>query len=195
MACAARIATILIACALGLGLMLSGCAALSAPATQTEPAATRNAPAGSKLAAAQATHEYPSRAPRQSASGSISPVQAITIFATAYINWDAGNVAADMAVLASASIGQARSAMQLAAAQTAGDYELKRGGIANRGTVEAVAPLTGQRDQFVVVTREATTATATNAYQGLRPAWHVTIASVERLGPGQWVISGWQPEG
>jgi hypothetical protein len=211
-ALAVRTPTILIACALGLGLALSGCAALSAPATQTDPAATRNSPsastgppraggghtgtsASSKLAVAQATHEYPSPAPRQSAPGSISPAQAITIFATAYINWDAGNVAADMRVLASASIGQARSAMQLAAAQTAGDYELKRGGIANSGTVEAVAPVNGQRNQFVVVTREATTATATNAYQGLRPAWHVTIASVQRLAPGQWVISGWQPEG
>jgi hypothetical protein len=209
---AARIPTILVACAFGLGAMLSGCAALNAPATQTDPAATRNAPpagagappgggtpgagpAGSRLATAQATHEYPSRPPRQSAPGSLSAVQALTIFATAYINWDAGDVAADMRALASASIGQARSAMQLAAAQTAGDYELKRGGIANSGTVEAVAPLNGQRNRFVVVTREATTATATNAYQGLRPAWHVTVASVERLAPGQWVISGWQPEG
>ncbi len=122
-------------------------------------------------------------------------MESITIFATAYINWDAGNVVADLRALASASVGQARSAMQLAAAQTAGDYELKRGGIANRGTVQAVAPLNGQRDRFVVVTLEATTATATNAYQGLRPAWHVTIASVQRLAPGQWVISGWQPEG
>ena len=212
MTLAAPVPTILIACALGLGVALSGCAALSAPAAQTDPAATRSSPAtstgpprapgghagtseASKLAAAAATHEYPSRAPQQSARGSLSPVQAITIFATAYINWDAGDVAAHMRVLASASVGQARSAMQLAAAQTAGDYELSAGGIANSGTVEAVAPLSGQRNQFVVVTREATTATATNAYQGLRPAWHVTIASVARLRPGQWVISGWQPEG
>ena len=79
-----------------------------------------------------------------------------------------------MIELASASIGQARSAMQLAAAQTAGDYELRRGGIANSGTVEAVAPLPASRNQYVVVTRESTTATADAAYQGLRPAWHVT---------------------
>jgi hypothetical protein len=200
--------TILVACVLGLGVMLSGCAALSAPATPTDPAAARTSPgpsstapgvastgAGSKLAVARATHEYPGRAPAQHAPGSASAVQAIVVFATAYINWDAGGVAADMRRLASASIAQARSAMQLAAAQTAGDYELKRGGIANRGTVEAVAPLRGRRDQFVVVTREATTATATDAYSGLKPAWHLTIATVARLAPGQWVISGWQPEG
>ena len=99
-----------------------------------------------------------------------------------------------MRELASESVGQARSAMQLAAAQTAQDYELQRGGIANSGTVEAVAPLFGRRGQYVVVTRELTTATATTAYQGLRPAWHVAIAAVVQLRPGQWVVSRWQPE-
>lgn len=195
MARAARAPTILVACAFGLGLGLSGCAALSAPAAHTDPATTRNARTPTKLATAQATHEYPSPPPRQRAPGALSAVQAISIFATVYINWNAGDVSSDMRRLAAASIGQARSAMELAAAHTAGDYELGRGGIANRGTVEAVAPLAGQPNQFVVVTREATTATATNAYQGLRPAWHVTIATVARLGAGQWVISGWQPEG
>ncbi len=63
------------------------------------------------------------------------------------------------------------------------DYELKRGGIANSGTVEAVAPLPGRRDQYVVVTRELTTATATRAYQGLRPAWHVALASARPSSP------------
>jgi hypothetical protein len=85
--------------------------------------------------------------------------------------------------------------MALAAAQTAGDYELKRGGVANSGAVEAVAPLPGHRDEYVVVTRERTTATNTTAYQGLRPAWHVAVAAVERLasGGGGWVVSRWQP--
>jgi hypothetical protein len=98
-----------------------------------------------------------------------------------------------MSRLAAASIGQARSALQLAAAQTAGDYELKHGGIANSGTVEAAAPLPTGRDRYLVVTRESTTATADAAYQGLRPAWHVAIATVARVGGG-WVLSGWQPE-
>jgi len=114
-------------------------------------------------------------------------------FASAYINWTADSVGPDMTKLASASIGQARSELQLAGAQTAGDYELKRGGIANSGTVEAVAPLPASRNQYVVVTRESTTATADAAYQGLRPAWHVAIATVARL-QRRWVISGWQPE-
>jgi hypothetical protein len=99
-----------------------------------------------------------------------------------------------MRSLAAHSVGQARSAMQLAAAQTAADYELQRGGIANSGTVEAVAPLRGRANQYVVVTRELTTATATTAYRGLRPAWHLAIATVAQPTPGEWVLSGWQPQ-
>ena len=99
-----------------------------------------------------------------------------------------------MRELAARSIGQARAATQLAAAQTAEDYELQRGGIANTGTVEAVAPLAANVDQYAVVTRELTTATATTAYQGLRAAWHVAIATVTQVSPGSWVVSGWQPE-
>lgn len=148
------------------------------------------------LAQARATHEYPSPAPaRQTATtASAGPVEAIVAFVTAYINWDAQTVSGDLQALAAASVGQARSAMALAAAQTAGDYELQRGGIANHGTVEAVAPLPGQRDQYVVVTLETTTATDTTAYEGLRPAWHVALATVTQLPGGGWALSGWQPE-
>jgi hypothetical protein len=163
---------------------LAGCASLtSAPPT--------------KLAIAQRTHEYPSPPPpaqtvdRGDAAGAEAAVRA---FASTYINWTASTVSAHMRTLADASVGQARSAMQLAAAQTAGDYELQRGGIANSGTVEVVAPLRAQRDRYVVVTRELTTATNTTAYQGLAPAWHVAVATVQRLAGGAWAVSGWQPE-
>jgi hypothetical protein len=150
----------------------------------------------SKLAVAQATHEYPSpKPPPQSAvSNSASPVAAVRMFASAYINWTAETVAADMRALAARSVGQARSVLELAAAQTASDYELERGGIANSGTVEAVTPLPGTREQYLVVTREQTTATNTTAYQGLRPAWHVALATVTRVGGSGWVVSAWQPE-
>jgi hypothetical protein len=150
----------------------------------------------SKLAQAEATHEYPSAPspPETAADATSTAAQAIRAFATAYINWTAQTVAGDMASLAARSVGQARSAMTLAAAQTADDYELQRGGIANHGTVEAVAPLLGHRDQYAVVTLESTSATNTTAYQGLRPAWHVALATVTEQEPGQWVVSGWQPE-
>jgi hypothetical protein len=125
---------------------------------------------------------------------STGAIRAIAAFATGYINWTAQTISRRMRVLAAASVGQARAAMELAAADTAQDYELRRGGISNSGTVEAVAPLQGSRDKYVVVTRESTSATNTSAYQGLRPAWHITIATVTEIAPGQWVLSGWQPE-
>lgn len=166
---------------------LSGCAVPSSPSPPPQQA--------SAVAHAQTTHELATPAPRQSVSGrgAATPEQAVRRFARAYINWTADSVGRDMSRLAAASIGQARSALQLAAAQTAGDYELKHGGIANSGTVEAVAPLPTGRNQYLVVTRESTTAAADAAYQGLRPAWHVAIATVARL-QGGWVLSGWQPE-
>ena len=150
----------------------------------------------SPVARAQATHEYPSSpAPREGASGAAaSAAAAVMQFASAYINWSADTVSAQMRALAARSVGQARSAVQLAAAETADDYELQRGGVANSGVVEAIAPLRGGADRYVVVTRELTTATATTAYQGLRPAWHVAIATVTQIAPGQWVVSGWQPQ-
>jgi hypothetical protein len=175
-------------------VLTTTCASLSACAVSAPP--TRRDPQPSAIARAQSTHELPSPRPRQTVAepGAATPEQAVRRFASAYINWTAHSVGHDMSELASASIGQARSALQLAAAQTAGDYELKRGGIANSGTVESVAPLLASRNQYVVVTRELTTATADAAYQGLRPAWHVTIATVARLPSRGWVLSGWQPE-
>jgi hypothetical protein len=168
-------------------------AVLSVAACGAQPGPRR---ARTRIAQAQATHEYPSPAPpRQSAAGgSPTAAAAVQAFAGAYINWTAQTVSEDMQQLAARSIGQARSAMELAAAQTAGDYELTRGGIANVGAVEAIAPLDGQPDHYVVVTRELTMATATTAYQGLAPAWHVTVATVAWLDGGGWVVSGWQPE-
>ncbi len=154
------------------------------------------ATAPSKVARAQETHEYPSSAParQRAAHSSATAIRAVDVFATAYINWNPQTVAGDMRLLAAASIGQARSAMQLAAAETSRDYELERGGVANTGVVVAIAPLRNTPDRYVVVTRESTTATDTNAYAGLRPAWHVTIATVTSLGAARWVVSGWQPQ-
>ena len=99
-----------------------------------------------------------------------------------------------MLALAAGSVGQARSVVALAASETAGDYELRRGGIANSGTVEAVAPLPGHPSEFVVVTRERTTATNVSTYAGRAPAWHVTLATVREVARGVWAVSGWEPE-
>jgi hypothetical protein len=168
---------------------LSGCTTLGAPASR--------APQNPAAAKVQATHEVPSPPARETVAGAgaaATPAQAVRRFAGAYINWTADTVGEDMRALAASSVGQARSALELAAAQTSGDYELERGGIANSGSVEAVAPLPASPNRYVVVTRESTTATGSTAYQGLRPAWHVAIATVELLPGGRWVLSGWQPE-
>ena len=103
-------------------------------------------------------------------------------------------MATHLRVLARVGVGRARSAMTLAAGQVGNDSSVKLGGIANSGTVEAIAPVTGERNVYAVVTRERTTATNTNAYQGLRPAWHVTLATVTEVDGRLWTISGWQPE-
>jgi hypothetical protein len=182
-------------------LSLAGCSAFTVPSTTTTTttpttaARTTRAPASAAVATANRTHEYPGPPPpAEHASGSPTAQAAVYAYATGYINWNAGNVVADLTQLGRDSVGQARAAMQIEAAGIASDYELRGGRIANSGTVEAVAPLRGRPDGFVVVTRESTSSATSNTYQGLRPEWHVTVATVRRAGPGRWVVSGWQPE-
>ncbi len=174
------------------GLALLGCG----PAGTPQRAAHRVAGAGGSAAVrrADATHQYPAPSPpAQSAAGpSADPLSAVRAFVQTFINWDAIDVASQLDALAAQSVGQARSAMQLAAAQSAGDYELQQGGIANAGTVESISPRPGKVGEYVVVTLEQTTASGTTAYDGLRPAWHVAIATVARV-QGGWALSGWQP--
>lgn len=180
-------------CGLAL-LLLSGCGGAGAQGS----AQRQLSPRARALARAEATHEYPSPTPpAQSAPGSLTAVQAVSAFARLYINWNAQDVSAHMARLARASIGQARSEMALAAAETRTDTTIQQGGISNRGAVETVAPRDGHSGQYVVVTREATSASVTTAYRGLARAWHVTLATVAALGPPgrrRWILSGWQPE-
>ncbi len=185
-----RCAPLYLAC-----LALSGCGAVGVTATIIRTGSTTE-PARSVHAGATAPGDGSPRNQGAGPSSGFSPqaAEVVIAFADAYINWDSHTVSSDMQTLAAESIGQARSAMELAAGETARDYELQRGGIANSGQIEAVGPLTGSSDQWVVVTRERTTATASNAYQGLQPAWHVIVASAVRLSSGRWVVSQWQPE-
>ena len=176
---------------------LGGCSAFSTGSSSNRRTSSSSSEGGqaARVRQAQRTHEYPGPAPHQTAgAGSPSAVVAVEAFATGYINWTAGTVSSRMRALAALSIGQARSEVLLASAQTGQDYELHRGGIANSGTVEAVAPMLGAGDQYAVVTRELTTAANTTAYQGLRPAWHLALATVARAPGGGWVLSAWQPE-
>jgi hypothetical protein len=178
-------AAALAGCGLVAGVSPSGASPPSAAPARTPP----------KLAEAERTHEYPTPAPRQTVAGGWrSPVEAVRVFTATYINWTAETVSARLRALAEVSVGQARSAMSLAAAQTGRDYELRRGGIANSGVVEVVAPLGGHPDEYAVVTRERTTAADTSAYRGLAATWHVSLATVARVSGGLYVLSAWQPE-
>ena len=185
---AAVAAVVLVGCGLGRAGSPSSTQSVPAPAAAT-------ARLRATVARAQRTHEIPTPAPAQKALGGWrSPVQAVQVFAQWYINWTADTVATHLRVLSQAAIGQARSAMTLAAAQVGHDSSIALGGIANSGAVEAIAPVTGEDDVYAVVTRERTTATHTSAYQGLRPGWHVTLATVAEVDGGLWTISRWQPE-
>ncbi|HET9719092.1 MAG TPA: hypothetical protein VFP55_03350, partial [Solirubrobacteraceae bacterium] len=114
-------------------------------------------PQARAVARANATHQYPAPAPAaQRAPGAPGPGQAVTAFARRFINWNSGDVAAVMTRLSRLSIGQARSEMVLAAAETRVDTALSQGQIANRGSVEAVARLAGSPNRYVVVTLELT---------------------------------------
>ncbi|WP_249010959.1 hypothetical protein [Conexibacter sp. DBS9H8] len=206
---------LVLAGALAAGLALTGCGlslapALRAAARTASPAMGRRSGAGGTgrvtgtgtgAAGAErvtgtgtgAANEIPTPpGPLEHAPVAATPVAALRRFGTLYINWTAATVAARLASLAADSVGEARSAMLLAAAQTRADPELTRAGVANRGAVEAVAALPGGSG-WVVVTRESTSASASAAYAGLAPAWHLTLAQVSRR-DGGWVVSAWQPE-
>ncbi len=178
-------------------------ATTSPAATQprtTQSSTTRPSTSRPLVVQADRTHEYPAPSPHQTVIGGWrNPAQAVSVFADTYINWTAATLTARLQALAEVSLGQARSAMLLAAAQAAKDYELHRSGVANRGTVESVAPLPSAPRQYVVVTREQTTSTVPGSAEGLGPAWHVTLATVTRVTVARvtgrlWVLTRWQAE-
>src|ERR1700684_1424807 len=138
------LAPVVMTAIVALGLAVAGCgvpligAHASAPHGQAAP--PPEARIRSTVTRAQRTHEIPTPAPgRQALGGWRSPGQAGQGVAAFDLNpaaWTADTAATHMHILAQAAIGQARSAMTLAAAQVAHDSSLKLGGIANSGTVE-----------------------------------------------------------
>ena len=165
----AAIVAIAVAVVVGISVLVGGCAGRRPP----------------RPPARQPAHPRP---PSQREA-----IATVVRFARTYVNWDATDLSARLTTLAAQSVGQARSEMALAAAASRTDTTIERAGVSNEGTVEAVAPRARHPGEYVVVTRESTSASASAAYQGLAPAWHVTVAAV-RLDAGQWVVSEWQPE-
>jgi hypothetical protein len=181
----------------GAGSPARGASAGSAGSAGSAPQRSSAGPAGGAgaVASADRTHEVPTPAgPERASRAWASPRGAVRAFATAYINWTAATVASRLRTLAHESVGQARATLELQAREVASDTELHRGRIANSGTVETVGPLAGHGNEYAVVTRERTSAADDAAYRGLAPEWHVSVATVTRVGGGRWVLSGWQPE-
>jgi hypothetical protein len=189
---AAVLAAALTGCSLGGGNPATTPGSTAAGAGST----ARTGPSVAGVAArADRTHEVPTPPGSEPVVGGWrSPTEAVYAFATQYINWNAQDVSPRLRALARVSVGQARSAASAAASETASDDELKQGQIANSGVVEAIAPVIGHRYEYAVATREQTTASATDAYRGIAPEWHLAVATVTRLASGLWVLSDWQPE-
>jgi hypothetical protein len=184
-----------------LGLAQAGCGFVIEQPSSGSSAPPRSAPPGNGESRGKVLDgRAATRAARPTASAARGwaderfAAQAVVDFATLYINWSAGSLDRQLTELAQASLGQARAEMELTAAQTRADAQLHAAGIENTGAVEAVSPLPGGEDQWVVVTQERTTASNSGAFDGLGPAWHVTIATVTRLASGRWVVSGWQAQ-
>jgi hypothetical protein len=113
-------------------------------------------------------------------------------FANQYINWSYATLASDERRLAAESVGEARLVETQAQAQTVRDVPLRRNHIYNRGTVVAVSPANGgTANEWVVVTREQTG--GDEEYAGLNAAFHVTLATVQRVSGG-WTLSAWRPQ-
>jgi hypothetical protein len=197
----------LVAAALATGLpgcsLSAGDPARTTSSTSAEPvssaragsSARASAPMAGVVARADRTHEVPTPPGRQTVAGGWrTPTQAVYVFATQYINWNSQDVSARLRALARVSVRQARSAVSAAASETASDDELQRGQITNSGAVEAISPVIGHRDEYAVATRERTTASGTDAYQGIAAQWHLAVATVTRLPGGLWVLRDWQPE-
>lgn len=180
-----RLAGAVAACAIGALTPLAGCA-------------NPDAPSGGQGAAdrVQSAGEPPAPAPR-SASGEaardvqLSPQRALEAFAARYVNWDSHTLAQDQRALAAMAVGQARLAERQALAATGSDSTLARAHVFNRGTVVAVAPDSQRPGWWVVITREQTG--GSQEYEGLAPAYHVTLAQLARV-RGGFAVERWSPQ-
>jgi hypothetical protein len=121
-----------------------------------------------------------------------TPDTAILRFGEFYINWSYRNIAAHERQLAASAVGDARLAESQAAASAERDLDLRQGDIFNRGTVVSVAAaIGGAAEEYTVVTREETGGNP--EYAGLQAAFHVTLATVQKLHAG-WAVSEWLPQ-
>jgi hypothetical protein len=182
---------------------LAGCAGIANP-YQTNGTATSTTSTARATTPADAGDPTPERngtvPPRQQAAigrvsagaARTSPQVVLTHYALLYVNWTAGNVAANQRQLAAISLGQARAQALQAAASLARDPERTKSAVSNTGTVVAITG--GQAAAvglWVLVTREQTT--GQGDYAGLPPTLHVIYARLTATRNG-WVVTAWQPQ-
>jgi hypothetical protein len=120
-----------------------------------------------------------------------SPQAALGAFAELYINWSYRTLSTDQQSLASVSVGAARLAERQAAAASAGDTAITQGRVFNHGQVVSIAAELSGEGTWVIVTREQTG--GSSDYEGLPPAYHVTLAHLATV-PGGYAVSEWLPQ-
>jgi hypothetical protein len=120
-----------------------------------------------------------------------TPTEALSSFAALYVNWTYRSLTRRQQTLAAMSVGAARTAELQAAATSGADATLRAARIANRGTVVSIARDQTQAGAWVIVTHEQTSGAGN--YEGLPPAYHVTVARVASA-PGGYAVSEWLPQ-
>ena len=154
------------------------------PADLPDPPSERG---GQIPASAKAAEDHPA-----AGAGAPRPRAAVQRYARLYINWSAGQLAANQRKLAQISIGAARQQAQQAAASASTDTQLTADHVSNSGQVVSATPGDGSATgQWVIVTSEKTA--GKGDYAGLPTAVHVTYAKVDHTDQG-WVISQWMPQ-
>lgn len=172
-----------------LTVVLAGCG-LSDPYGHA-PATTTNATAP-RVVDNEVRPAQPYRDTSRPAAPAATPEQAIKRFAALYVNWTYRTLGAHRLQLARVAVGAAAAEQRRGAAESAHDYELAQGRVSNRGQLVGVAARRGGRaGEYIVVTRETTTGIDT--YEGLPPAYHVTLVTVQAVAGG-WAVSAWEPQ-
>jgi hypothetical protein len=134
----------------------------------------------------------PTPASQTPASVQSTPADAITQFATLYINWTWWTLAAHERELAARSVGAARLSEQHAAAAAAGDSTIAQSRVYNSGQIISIGRSRTNSKQWVIVTREQTG--GNSQHDGLQASYHVTLAELAQLNNSGWTVSEWLPQ-
>jgi len=135
----------------------------------------------------------PPPAPSEAGAANVqgTAVRALGAFASLYVNWSYQDLTSRQRTLAAMSLGSARDAELQAAASSSSDETLRAAQLRNSGTVMSVARDQGEPGLWVIVTREQTG--GSGGYEGLPPAYHVTLARLAKV-PGGYAVSEWLPQ-